>query len=83
MIKEYTHKAHSDMLLNLSASGSRTGSLDKELTHYKVGRHYAGAEVCRRLKIGSVIPTALEKAGCPRTVRTSAKEDTIIAAVGR
>ena len=55
--------------------------------HYSVRRH-ADANVFRRFEkllrqTGIVIPTALVNAGHPRILETPAKEDAIIAAVGR
>jgi hypothetical protein len=52
------------------------------------GRRHPDSNVFRRLEqrlpeIGSVTTTALVNAGHPRTVRTPAKEDAIIAAVER
>jgi hypothetical protein len=83
---EYTRDEYCDMLLTLSACNSRAGTAAREYALRYPGRHHPDANVFRRLEqrlreTGSVTPVALVNAGRPRTVRTPANEDAIIAAV--
>jgi hypothetical protein len=88
MIMEYTHDEYCDMLLTLGARNSRAGTAAREYKLCYPGRRHSNANMFRRLEqrlreTGSVTPTALANAGRPRTVRTPANEDVIIAAVER
>jgi hypothetical protein len=74
------------MLLTLGACNSRAGTAAREYALRYPGQRHPDANVFRRLEqrlrvTGSVTPTALVNAGRPRTVRTPANEDVIIAAV--
>jgi hypothetical protein len=86
MIMEYTHDEYCDMLLTLGACNSRAGTAVREYALRYPGRRHPDANVFRRLEqrlreTGSVKPTALVKAGRPRSVRTPAYEDAIISTV--
>jgi hypothetical protein len=76
------------MLLTLGACNSRAGTAAREYALRYPGRRHPNSNVFRRLEqrlreTGSVTPTALVNAGRPRSVRTPANEDAIIAAVER
>jgi hypothetical protein len=76
------------MLLSLGACNSRAGTAARKYALRYPGRRHPDANVFRRLEqclreTGSVTPTALVNAGRPRTVRTPANEDAILAAVER
>jgi hypothetical protein len=74
------------MLLTLGTCNSRAGTAAREYALRYPGRRYTNANVFRLLEqrlyeTGSVKPTTHVNAGRPRTVRTAANEDVIIAAV--
>jgi hypothetical protein len=76
------------MLVTLGTCNSRAGTAAQEYALRYPGRRHPDANVFRRLEqrlreTGSVTPTAFVKAGRPRTVRTPANVDAIIAAVER
>jgi hypothetical protein len=76
------------MLLTHGACNSRAGTAAREYALRCPGRCHPDVNVFRRLEQrlhekGSVTPTALVNAGRPRTVRTPANKDAMIAAVGR
>jgi hypothetical protein len=69
-------------------SNSRAGTAAREYALRYPGRRHPDANVFRRLEqrfreTGSVTTTALVNSDRPRTVRTPANEDAIIAAVER
>jgi hypothetical protein len=81
---EYTHEEYCVMFLILGTCNSRAGATAREYALRYPGRRHPDNNVFRQLeqrlhKTGSVTPTALENAGRPRTVRTPANEDVIIA----
>jgi hypothetical protein len=85
---EYTYDEYCDMLLTLGDCNSRAGTDSWEYALRYPCRRHPDANMFRRLEqrlrdTGSVTPTALMNAGRPRTVRTPANEDAIIAAVER
>jgi hypothetical protein len=86
---KYTHDEYCDMLLTLGACNSRDDTTAWEYALRYPDRRHPDANVFRRLEqrlceTGSVIPhTALANSGLPRTVRTPANEDAIIAALER
>jgi hypothetical protein len=76
------------MLLTLGACNSRAGTAARECALRYPGRRHPDANVFRRLEqrlreTGRVTSTAHVNADRPRTVRTPANEDTIIAAAER
>jgi hypothetical protein len=75
-------------LLTLSACNSQASTAAWQYALHYPGRRHTDANVFRRLKqrlreTGGVTPMALVNAGRPRTVRTVANENAIIAAVDR
>jgi hypothetical protein len=88
MIMEYTHDEYCEMLLTLGACNSRAGTAAREYALRYSGRRHPNANVFRQLEqrlceTGSVTPTVLVNAGRPRTLRTPANEDAIIATMVR
>jgi hypothetical protein len=68
------------MLIILSTCNSRSGSVAREYALCYSGRRHPDANVST-IREASVRPTAHVDAGSPRTVRTPANEDAIIATV--
>lgn len=74
------------MLLTLGACNTQAGTKAWAFALLFLGRHHPDAGLCGRLEqrlpeICNVTPMALVNGGRPRTVRTRANEDAIIAAV--
>jgi hypothetical protein len=83
-IMEYAHDEYCDMLLILSTCNSRSGTVAREYElHYPGRRHPDAVSTIGAVspETESVIATTHVDAGRPRTIRTPAKEDAIIAAV--
>jgi hypothetical protein len=86
MIMEYVHDEYCDMLLTPGTCNSQGGTAAREYALRYPGRLHPDVNVFRRLQqhlceTRIVTPTANMNVGRPRTARTLANEDSIIADV--